>query len=870
MKAIRPIFLVLLMLLCSKISFSQLTVTSSSSTATKCYGSTDGTITITVSGAINGHYEYQIGSRGPYPVPGWVSVSGNTFSISTLGAGTYPVIVRDRDKITSLVTVQVAVGQPKPISVHVVGINTTCAASSDGKVTATVTNGTAPYTYAWYKNDTLQTSQTTSSMTSLTPGFYNVAVTDSKGCGGQMTDSALKYVPLQLTGFNADVVANGTYSNTNSFTKLDSAGYAFYSNTYGSGGSVPYAGGLPTTSFISASTSDPAKFTLADFSSNNSLRLTGTSSRSFTVGNPNKYTQLYVLATAGDAGTAPTTNWSVNGNTGSFKVTDWATNSGNIALSNLGRVGADGKKSATSGFYLAQYTIPLSTNMTDVSTISFNTAITNTATVNVLAITGGIRAAGVRIDPGPATPAPTVTLTPTSTNYCSGSTSSTAQNWQLVATASGAGPSPTFTWSKSSNNIGMPNTTTTSTDGVTSTNTGTVFGSASYTVSVTVKSAVIGSCAATTSSSVSATFTPVTGMAAPAITLNGVPTNPCPYDSVTYTATPVTPGYAPSYAWTITDANGTSSVSETSTILKLPYSTSGSKTVAIKMTSNIGCGFTTSTVTGSTVTTVNSNAYPAVSIKGWQVPGVNTFRMVINTQNDLGSNPTYQWYKNDIAINGATSSSYDAPNVISTDSYYLLAGSRLACPIPPYVMSNATNMAYMLPVKISSFTLSNIGNLVNVNWVTTMEVNSQSYEIQRSTDASNFVTVGTVASKNAATGGNYTYPDNLPYGGKYYYRIKSVDFDGQYEYSTIQNIDINGTKTDLTISPNPVVSSGLLTGFDAGSTIVILNMNGQVIHSEIANNQSYTVDASRLPSGMYIVRAVNKNGTVKAVKFLKK
>ncbi len=243
----------------------------------------------------------------------------------------------------------------------------------------------------------------------------------------------------------------------------------------------------------------------------------------------------------------------------------------------------------------------------------------------------------------------------------------------------------------------------------------------------------------------------------------------------------------------------------------------------------------------------------------------------MNTGSNLGPSPTYQWYANNNVISGATSDSYVANSVSSTDVFSLLVGSSAACPSPAFVMSNYTNRETLLPIKMSSFTVASVGPDVKVSWETSMEVNVGHYEVMRSEQPGlkDFKTVASVAARNAATGGSYSYTDAVPGNGTYYYLIKSTDLDGSSELSDVREVSVNGSKSSLSVIPNPVVSSAVITGLETGSAVMVVNMNGQVVKSGVCNSQSYAVDASGLPSGVYIVKVVGRNGSSRSVKFIK-
>jgi gliding motility-associated-like protein len=148
-----------------------LTVSVTAQTNVLCFGSSTGTATATASGG-----------TAPYTYS-WSSTPVQTASTATgLAAGAYTVTVTDANGCTS--TDNVTITQP-PTGVTIVTTQTNvlCNGGSDGTATATVTGGTAPYSYSWNTTPV----QTTASATGLAAGSYIVTVTDADGCTNTQT-----------------------------------------------------------------------------------------------------------------------------------------------------------------------------------------------------------------------------------------------------------------------------------------------------------------------------------------------------------------------------------------------------------------------------------------------------------------------------------------------------------------------------------------------------------------------------------------------------------------------------------------------------------------------------------------------------------
>jgi hypothetical protein len=120
-----------------------------------------------------------------------------------------------------------------------------------------------------------------------------------------------------------------------------------------------------------------------------------------------------------------------------------------------------------------------------------------------------------------------------------------------------------------------------------------------------------------------------------------------------------------------------------------------------------------------------------------------------------------------------------------------------------------------LPVQINSFHGKYINGQVKLDWQTATEINNYGFEIERmeisnQVNASDWQRLGFVqGSGNSNSPKNYTFTDNLLLSNKLIaslqYRLKQMDFDGQFEYSNIVEVIIDkSAQFDLSQNyPNP-------------------------------------------------------------------
>ncbi|MES2389297.1 MAG: T9SS type A sorting domain-containing protein [Bacteroidota bacterium] len=173
-----------------------------------------------------------------------------------------------------------------------------------------------------------------------------------------------------------------------------------------------------------------------------------------------------------------------------------------------------------------------------------------------------------------------------------------------------------------------------------------------------------------------------------------------------------------------------------------------------------------------------------------------------------------------------------------------------------------------LPVTFLTFTAARQSRNVVLNWSTGSEQGASYFDVQRSTDGSNFVTVGKVkASGNSSRMSSYGFVDKAEsVEGTVYYRIREVDTDGAYMFSAIRTVDLNG-KTELlqAFYPNPARTE-LHVVVDAGTTVSmhVYDATGKLVLEYSLDEQSnlQPLDVSSLKPGFYNVMITNSTERV--------
>lgn len=169
----------------------------------------------------------------------------------------------------------------------------------------------------------------------------------------------------------------------------------------------------------------------------------------------------------------------------------------------------------------------------------------------------------------------------------------------------------------------------------------------------------------------------------------------------------------------------------------------------------------------------------------------------------------------------------------------------------------------LLPMVVSALKGTYNGDVINLTWYTTSEINGKQFMVEYSTDGLNFATAGAVAAKgNSTERVSYQYQFAKINSATLYFRLMMVDIDGHTEYSnTILVKTVGAQKITAGVYPNPFAEKLEVTLTLTKSlpvTVRLLDMNGRLVKSQVYTGQSgfnkYTLAGlGGLNKGLYIV-----------------
>ena len=168
-----------------------------------------------------------------------------------------------------------------------------------------------------------------------------------------------------------------------------------------------------------------------------------------------------------------------------------------------------------------------------------------------------------------------------------------------------------------------------------------------------------------------------------------------------------------------------------------------------------------------------------------------------------------------------------------------------------------------LPVNILFFTGKLQGDKVVLNWQSETEINFDKYEVERSFNGIYYSKIGEVKAANLS---NYTFSDNADAirGRAVYYRLRKLDKDGSYAYSSVFGLHIP-LNTKFTVYPNPAtgnfINLQINNNVNDKVTIQVTDMIGKMVINQtfIANTGLITIPTTKLNNGSFLVKMLTAN-----------
>ena len=279
-------------------------------------------------------------------------------------------------------------------------------------------------------------------------------------------------------------------------------------------------------------------------------------------------------------------------------------------------------------------------------------------------------------------------------------------------------------------------------------------------------------------------------------------------------------------------------------------------------------------------------AYP---LYGFQFTEINNRKLRI-VHNTSASSVTYtdtfhcnfnktrlikSWEDTDMSSLNASSNGVLSINItIPANAHILIINSSLAT--DTVLEYNTFDSVFIgsavLPINnlVVEGTMKNCKTTINLT--VTNEINATIYQLQGSTDGSNFTNISTLQaySNNNSSVNSYSFEVNPASGYFYFYRIKTIDREGNSSFSKVIYVENNCNQVDyLTIYPNPAKGSLIQLEYGNASAsskgiLRLINTAGNVVWKKeigiMEGKNHFSIPTTNLPVGQYYVQLALHNG----------
>lgn len=162
------------------------------------------------------------------------------------------------------------------------------------------------------------------------------------------------------------------------------------------------------------------------------------------------------------------------------------------------------------------------------------------------------------------------------------------------------------------------------------------------------------------------------------------------------------------------------------------------------------------------------------------------------------------------------------------------------------------------PVDFVAVDISQKQQGVLLNWQTVHELNLSHYAIERSIDQQVYEHIGAIDAGH----NSYSFIDDFPVSGRWYYRVKGVDLDGSLTLSEVKSININPVTLSMNCYPNPYKEEFTVDIYSKDEVVElqIFDMQGRVIKQKIirmhGRRSTLGIDMSGFPPQLYTVKVL--------------
>jgi hypothetical protein len=185
----------------------------------------------------------------------------------------------------------------------------------------------------------------------------------------------------------------------------------------------------------------------------------------------------------------------------------------------------------------------------------------------------------------------------------------------------------------------------------------------------------------------------------------------------------------------------------------------------------------------------------------------------------------------------------------------------------------ANSLNAVLPIELASFNVECLDNAYQFSWKTKLEINVSHFEIQQWSNEKDWMPLATIVGNNQPS--QYVFNRKKEAINSTLFRLKTIDKDGQFEYSSMITTGCSDADLAIHFYPNPVGDELFISFKNAHFKPVLFdlfNARGQRIYSNVFNlekgNSELVIDDLNELTGLYFYKIEIGSHILKTGKFV--
>ena len=249
-----------------------------------------------------------------------------------------------------------------------------------------------------------------------------------------------------------------------------------------------------------------------------------------------------------------------------------------------------------------------------------------------------------------------------------------------------------------------------------------------------------------------------------------------------------------------------------------------------------------------------------------QATAVSPFQINLSWQDNSNNETAFIIERSLNGVNGWSTiftsnsnvTSFSNTGLVANTTYYYRVKSENPAGESIYSAIVSATTQSVVPVTLIAFNAIQKANSTEINWEVINEVNLATYLLEGSTDGSRF---SIISITKATQQEQYAYLHHPTKSGKYFYRLKMVDKNGSFQYSSILSVQHSILKK-INVFPNPASNSvriEFLNDRNSVKEVRLISSIGQLISKYVPNSATLDLSTSTIPNGKYFIEILYSN-----------